>query len=554
MRGKTILWGVAAVAICGLAIGASTFDLWKIRIPRLMADIANPVGPVQDVTWAEGPSAPPAPVAERPPNIVLIVADDLGFNDITAYGGGVAQGAAPTPAIDSLMRDGATVRGGYASHATCSPTRAALMTGRYPSRLGFEYTSAPIQFARTIFETLQRERETGPPPIYHQDREADMPPFQTLGLPQNEVTIAELLAERGYRNLLIGKWHLGDVPELQPHAQGFDEWLGFTRGATLFGDPRSPDIVNAPQDFDPIDRFLWANLRFEIVKDGGRPFRPASYLTDYLGDQAAAAIQANRNRPFFLYLAFNAPHTPLQALRADYEALSGVEDHALRTYAAMIAALDRNVGKVLAALEDAGLSDNTLVIFTSDNGGANYVGFEDINAPYRGWKATFFEGGVHVPYMLRWPARIPAGVRAEVDAASIDIFATIAAAAGAVQSEIVDGIDLTPILRGETPAPARPLFWRAGEYRAVLHEGWKLQIAQRPAATWLFNLHSDPTERTNLAAVEPERVAALRALLDQQDRLAAHPLWPALVEAPILIDAPANAATDPGAEYVYWGN
>jgi arylsulfatase A-like enzyme len=208
----------------------------------------------------------------------------------------------------------------------------------------------------------------------------------------------------------------------------------------------------------------------------------------------------------------------------------------------------------LAALEDAGLSDNTLVIFTSDNGGANYVGFEGINAPYRGWKATFFEGGVHVPYMLRWPARIPAGVRAEVDAASIDIFATIAAAAGAVQSEIVDGIDLTPILRGETPAPARPLFWRAGEYRAVLHEGWKLQIAQRPAATWLFNLHSDPTERTNLAAVEPERVAALRALLDQQDRLAAHPLWPALVEAPILIDAPANAATAPEAEYVYWGN
>ena len=163
------------------------------------------------------------------------------------------------------------------------------------------------------------------------------------------------------------------------------------------------------QDFDPIDRFLWANLPFAVSHDGGRRFEPSSYMTDYLGDEAARAIAANRNRPFFLYLAFNAPHTPLQALRSDYDALPGIADHRLRVYGAMVRSLDRAVGHVLAALRENGLENDTLVFFTSDNGGAHYVGLPDLNRPYRGWKATFFEGGIHVPFFARWPAAIPRG-------------------------------------------------------------------------------------------------------------------------------------------------
>lgn len=553
---KRFIIGFVVVIVVAAIGAAATYQQWKLYLPRIIADVTNPVQPTRAVTWAGGPKTATASPDQRPPNIIVILADDLGANDITAYGGGVAGGAVPTPNIDSLMRDGASLRGGYASHATCSPTRAALMTGRSPLRLGFEYTSAPVLFARNIYETIQREGGAVAPALYHADREKDVPPYETLGLPLSEVTIAELLRDKGYRTLMLGKWHLGDVAAMQPDKQGFDEWLGFTQGAAMFGDPNDPDIVNAKVDFDPIDRFLWANLRFAMMKDGGAPFRPARYMTDYLGDEAAAAIRANRNRPFFMYLAFNAPHTPLQAAKADYDALPQIKDHTLRTYAAMIRALDRNVGKVLEELKAQGLSENTLLIFSSDNGGANYIGLPDINRPYRGWKATFFEGGVHVPYFLRWPRRIAPGVKAQIDAQTIDIFATAAAAGGASvpTDRVIDGRDLTPLLVNGATAPSRPLYWRAGDYRVVLSDGWKLQLAQRPKRAWLFNLAVDPTEQMNLADQEPARVAALTALLDAQDKQAGRLLWPALIEAPITIDTPLGAKPKPNAEFVYWGN
>ena len=196
---------------------------------------------------------------------------------------------------------------------------------------------------------------------------------------------------------------------MRPTAQGFDEYLGFLQGAALFGPLDDPDYVESRQEFDPIDAFLWANLDFAVAKDGGQRFAPDAYMTDYLADQAVRAIDANKNRPFFLYLAFNAPHTPLQATRADYDAVAHIENHTLRVYAAMIRALDRGVGKVLDALAANGLDENTLVLFTSDNGGANYIGLPDINAPYRGWKMNFFEGGVHTPFFAALAAGAAGG-------------------------------------------------------------------------------------------------------------------------------------------------
>ena len=204
---------------------------------------------------------------------------------------------------------------------------------------------------------------------------------------------------------MLGKWHLGGTATTRPEARGFDEALAFYDGASMFLPEGHPNVVNSKQEFDPIDKFLWPNLRFGVRYNGSKQFEPDVYMTDYLGREAVRAIEANKNRPFFMYLSFNAPHTPLQALKSDYDALAGIKDHRLRVYGGMIRALDRNVGLVLDALKAQGLEENTLVIFTSDNGGANYIGLPDINKPFRGWKATFFEGGIHVPFFMKWPAK-----------------------------------------------------------------------------------------------------------------------------------------------------
>lgn len=548
-------WIGLAVAVVALGTGGyAAFQHYKIYLPGLIGEWRDPRQPTQEVVWNQGPAVSPSP--NRMPNIIVILADDLGYNDISAFGGGVAGGIVKTPRIDSLMRDGARFRNAYAANATCSPSRAAIMTGRYPSRFGFEFTSAPVLFARTIYEQFAAETDRVAPPLYFDEREADMPALETLGLPPGEVTIAELLRGKGYHTLLFGKWHLGEAKGLRPTDQGFDESLGFYQGASLFIDEDDPLAVNAKVDFDPIDKFLWANLRFAVKYNDGPAFKPSEYMTDYLANQAAAAIKANRNRPFFMYLAFNAPHTPLQALKSDYDALSAISDHRLRTYGAMIRALDRGVGTVLDTLEAEGLADNTLVIFTSDNGGANYIGLRDINKPYRGWKATFFEGGIQVPFFIRWPSRIAPGTVLEGPAAHFDIFATAAAAAGAAlpSERPIDGVDLVGGSGGFQGAAHLSLFWRSGHYKVVRADGWKLQVTERPDKVWLFDLNTDPTEQHNVADQFPDRVAAMKAMLAEQDKVAGKPLWPALIEAPIRIDAPLGEPVKPGEEYIYWAN
>jgi arylsulfatase A-like enzyme len=280
-------------------------------------------------------------------------------------------------------------------------------------------------------------------------------------------------------------------------------------------------------------------------------------MTDYLADEASRAIAANRNRPFFLYLAFNAPHTPLQALREDYDALPQIGDHTLRVYAAMIRALDRGVGRVLDALAANGLAENTLVVFTSDNGGANYIGLSDINRPYRGWKMTFFEGGVHTPFFVKWPAQLPAGQRFEAPVAHVDVFATAAGAAGAPlpSDRTIDGVDLVKLVRGQTPGrPHGALFWRSGHYRTILADDWKLQVSERPRKTWLFDLRTDPTEKTNLADARPDKVAELSKILADHEAQMVVPLWPALIEGPIAIDHPLDVPDRPDDEWVQWAN
>jgi len=445
MTAKRTLALVAVVAI-GFA-GWRAFGYLKLHGLGLISRIIDPIRPPREVTWSPGPSEPAAAVAARPPNIVVIVADDLGFNDLTFAGGGVADGAVPTPNIDSIARTGLQLTAGYDGNATCAPSRAAILTGRYPTRFGFEFTPAPKIFMRLVASMTREQPGALRAPIYHQEREKDVPSMDEEGVPPQEITLAELLRARGYHTLGLGKWHLGESPPLRPEAQGFDEYLGFYSGASLYLDADDPRVVNSVQEFDPIDVFLWANLPFAVRKDGGDRFQPPDYMTDYLGNEAVKAIAANRNRPFFLYFVPNAPHTPLQALRSDYDALPQIKDHRLRVYAAMVRALDRAVGQVLEALKANGLEENTLLFFTSDNGGANYIGLPDINRPYRGWKMTFFEGGVHSPFFVKWPAQLAAGTTFAAPVAHIDIFATAAAAAGAPlpSDRKIDGVNTDPV-------------------------------------------------------------------------------------------------------------
>jgi arylsulfatase A-like enzyme len=515
-------------------------------------DIRHPRDANRPVPWAQGPATAEHSPTERPPNIVVILADDLGFNEVSLYGKGIE--GAPTPNIDRLAAEGARFDNGYAGNAVCSPSRATLLTGRYSSRFGFEYTPTPGNMAKVapMLADPKRERQT----VLHPEATSEIADFDELGMPPSEVTIAKLLKTRGYHTVHIGKWHLGGTKEMRPNNQGFDESLYMESG--LYMKPDDPQVVNSKQDFDPIDRFLWPNMRYATSYNGGDWFEPRGYLTDYYTDEAINAIRANKNQPFFLYLAHWAVHTPMQALKSDYDALGSITDHRARVEAAMVRALDRSVGRIMDELKAQGLDENTLIVFTSDNGAPNYIGLPHVNQPYRGWKLTYFEGGFHVPFAAKWPGHIKAGTVFRDAVHSIDILPTAAAAAGAQlpQDRAIDGVNLLPFLAGDMPGapPHDVLFWRDGSYQAVIAHGWKLQVAARPNRIWLYHLAEDPTERTELSEQNPQNVAELKALLDAHNREMKDPMWPSFIEMPVAVDKTLDQPESPDDEYVYWQN
>lgn len=517
-------------------------------------DFKHPRGPNQAVPWTQGPVAATVAAAQRSPNIIVIMADDLGINDVTTHGGGRAAEGVPTPHIDSIARDGVRFDQGHAGAAVCTVSRAALMTGRYPWRFGVEFTPTPGAMAR-VAGALYADPDRLHPVLVDKDKATQAKDFNDLGLPASELTMAELLKPRGYHTLHIGKWHLGSTPQMRPNNQGFDESLFMESG--LYLPQKDPRVVNSKQDFDPIDKFLWPNMRFGVSYNGGAWFEPNKYLTDYFTDEAVTAIARNKHRPFFLFLAHWGVHTPLQASKEDYDALPQITDHRRRVYGAMIRSVDRSVGRVLQALKEHGLDDNTIVIFTSDNGAPGYIGIPDVNKPFRGWKLTQFQGGLRVPYVAKWPARIPAGTRHAAPITNIDILPTVLAAAGGQlpSDRPIDGVNLLPYLSNPANTqPPRSLFWRDGPYRAVQDQGWKLIVSARPAKDWLFNLVEDPTEKTNLAALQPQRLAQMKALLQAHHEQMPPPQWPSFIEMPVLIDKTLDQKQEAQDEYAYWFN
>ncbi|MGF1454877.1 MAG: sulfatase [Alphaproteobacteria bacterium] len=547
-------------------IGAlAWFNRQAIIFYVVTSAVKSDVAENRPVEWSPGPETADTDRSDGPPNIVFILADDLGINDISTFGGGVAGGTVPTPNIDRLAADGAIFTNAYTGTGTCAPSRAMLLTGRYPTRTGFEFTPTPPGF-RDIVGMFSRSMQvdTGmPPSTGNLNETSEAVEFEDMGLLPEEVTIAELLKTRGYHNIHIGKWHLGRAERFRAVSQGFDESLLMASGLYLPED--DPEVVNAKLPFDPIDKFLWGVLQYAADFDQAGEdvsedrFAPAGYLTDYWTDEALKAIEANRNRPFFLYMAHWGPHTPLQATREDYDAVGDLQPHRLRVYAAMIRALDRSVGRVMDKLEEEGLAENTIIVFSSDNGGAGYIGLPEVNAPYRGWKITLFEGGIRAPMFIKWPGRIAPGTVIDDPVAHIDVMPTLAAAGGAPLPEdrVIDGKNMLPVAMGESEAIEREndaIFWSSGFYKVVRAGNWKLQLNERQDRRWLFNLAEDPTEQVNLADTRPEKRAELEALIVEHWADARPPLYPHQTESPICIDRTNAEWPCQNDEYIIWPN
>ena len=542
---------VLVVAIAGGWIFRAEIALFGIN--QMMAAQAE-IGPTQEINWSTGTDAEGRSPEDRPPNIVLILADDLGWNDLSMNG---PNPTTQTPNIDALAAEGLTFSQGYAANGTCAPSRAALMSGRYGTRFGFEFTPTPagmMPIVGLVGNTMDRPLL---PPTLSNTEEGSLS-FDEMGMPPTEITLAELLTDQGYHTVHIGKWHLGQVNGMAAHDQGFAESLLMASG--LYGRRDDADVIQARQDFDPIDRFLWAALNFAASFNGGPLFEPPKYLTDYYTDQAVKVIEANKDRPFFLYLAHWAPHTPLQASKEDYAALSHIELHRERVYAAMIRSLDRGVGRVMQALKANDLDENTLVMFTSDNGGAGYIGLPDVNDPYRGWKITLFEGGIRVPFLARWPARLPAGETFDAPVHHFDMYATAAAAAGAdlPTDRVMDGVDLTAYVTGidTTQAPHEYLFFRSGAAQAVRDERWKLMVSApegQPRKEWLFDLTAEGEWR-DLLAEQPDVAVRLRQALDGHNAEQQPSRWPWVSTMAYNVDRDLSQEDEPDDEFAYWSN
>tara|TARA_Y100000590_G_C15678796_1_gene998999 strand:- start:12 stop:1664 length:1653 start_codon:yes stop_codon:yes gene_type:complete len=549
---KKLILIVISFSLVGFIAWQNRVNLLIAGLPMLL-EITDPVSAEDPVEWSVGPDRPMANIDDRPPNIILILADDMGFNDLSLYNGGAGDGSLMTPNIDALGQEGVIFDNGYAANAVCAPSRASILTGRYSTRFGFEFTPFPA-IGVTIAKWIQEIDDPELKAFIDTELASEMDDIADKGMPSEQVTLAEVLKEAGYYTAHIGKWHLGQIEGSHPLDQGFMDSLMMMGGLYLPED--DPKVVNSKIDHS-IDKMVWATGRFAASFNKSGLYEPKSYLTDYYTDNSMQVIENNQHRPFFLYLSHWAIHNPLQSLKKDYEKHIDHGNHNLGVYSGMIEALDRSIGRIVKRLEDLDLSENTLIIFTSDNGGASYIELPDVNKPYRGWKLTHFEGGMHIPFMAKWPSKIKKGTRFKHPIHHIDIFHTAIAAAGAdlPTDRKLDGVDLLPYVQGRNnEIPHKTLFWREGHHQTVLHNGWKLIKSGRINKKWLFNLNEDPLEKINLAKKEVEKINELENLLAAHNDEQIGPLWPSVIDSPQLIDKHGGQDYEEGDEYIYWPN
>ncbi len=433
-------------------------------------------------------SATAAAQGRTKPNLVVILADDMGYGDIGCYG----SPDVPTPHIDALAREGTRFTDAYVSCAVCSPSRAALLTGRYQQRFGHEFNSGPMQ------------------------REAEV----NFGLPASEKIVPQYLHPAGYRSMAVGKWHLGVRPGYHPLDRGFDEFFGFLTGGNSFITQSTPNRHALGSDGDG---GKVPATRADPIRRGREPVEESRYLTDAFTDEAVKFIDRNGTNPFFLYLAPNAIHTPLHTIERYLDRVANIKNEKHRILAAMTSALDDMVGSVVGKLKETGVEKDTMVVFLSDNGSPVITG-AGTNAPLSGEKVTYFEGGIRVPFILRWPGRVGAGKVYRKPIVSRDILPTFLSAAGVSHTAAFDGVNLLPFLNG-AGTPHESLFWRGGNGRAARKGKWKL-VEFGDRFSQLCDLDADIGERNDVSAKHPEVAKDLRAAWKQWSDQMAKPAWP----------------------------
>ena len=417
-----------------------------------------------------------AATATGKPNVLIFYADDLGWGETGVQG----CKDIPTPNIDSLATNGVRCTKGYVAATYCSPSRAGLMTGRYPTRFGHEFNQITREF----------------------------------GLSLSETTLANRLKTRGYSTIAIGKWHLGQKPEYHPTARGFDEFYG-TLANTPFIHPTS--FIDTRQ-----------SQSIQEITD------PEFYTTDQYANRAVDWLEKNKSQPWFLYLPFNAQHAPLQAPQKYLDRFPEIKDEKRKIFAAMMSAMDDAVGKVMNKVRTLGQEENTLVFFIGDNGGPTQA-TTSYNGALRGYKTTTFEGGPRVPYLVQWKGTYPAGTVYDKPVMNLDVLPTCLAATGATIDSAwkLDGVDLTPYLTGKKNAsPHETMFWRYGEQWAVRHGDWKLVVSKGGSGKpELYNLAKDIGESIDLASNNAAKLTELQKIYDS---------WNAEQAEPTVVDKPQN--------------
>ncbi len=475
--------------------------------------------------------------AASKPNVIVILADDLGYGDTGVYGSQIVK----TPNIDALTASGIRFTAGYVTNPVCAPSRAALMTGRYQQRFGYE------------FNPNGRDKVSG--------------------MSLNEITLAQIMKSAGYATGAIGKWHLGGPNGYYPSDRGFDYFFGMAGGGSDYiinpapGDefigPGGVDIKVPAEGLSAIPNGERMKALLERIREKNpisrnhEVVRVDDYLTEALTREAVDFIDRNQKKPFFLYLAQHVPHVPLQAPKKYIDRYQNIQDPHKRVYAAMVSALDDSVGAIAATLRKDGLSENTLVIFLSDNGCAGYVNGACSNAPLSGFKRWQLEGGIRIPYIVSWPGHLPAGRVDDRQVSSLDILPTAAAMAGVKlpSDRVYDGVNLLPYLTGvDRAVPNGKLYWRNGPDFAMRDANLKLWIADiapqgektvdemeeegskkgltEPTIgpegqhVMLFDLDRDIGERHNLAGTRPGDVSRLQTEISNWNKTLVKPMWP----------------------------
>lgn len=422
-------------------------------------------------------------LAQKQPNIVFILADDAGYADFGFHGSKEFK----TPHLDKFATQSIRFTQAYVSAAVCGPSRAGILTGKYQQRFGFEENNVPGY--------MSASGATG----------------DDMGLPLNQKLISEYLKEQGYKTALFGKWHMGNADHFHPTKRGFDTFYGFRGGARSY------------YEYDQNNKLTKKEDRME--RGFGNFEESKSYLTDALADATIAFIEENKSQPFFVYLSFNAVHTPMEARPDDLEKFPNLEGKR-KTLAAMALGLDRACGKVIDKLDELGLRENTIIVFTNDNGGPSDTNASS-NKPLGGTKANHLEGGIRVPFLMSWPNHLQENTVYNNPISTLDLLPTFYNLAGGDEKQItgLDGINLIPfVIQKNKNRPHETLFWKKEVRGAIRHHDWKLiRFPDRQAE--LYNLAEDIGETNNLAASNPEIVQDLYKRFFEWEMALERPLW-----------------------------